>query len=168
MKKICFVVFVAFCFMACASKRLTVEEKAKRAENVACYVDSALENRDFTVAMDFMYPLRGGQRNLEYGYDVRLHGDSLYSCLPYFGRAYNVPYGGGKGLNFSAVIAGYSIKQVKSDRKHVEIYAENDEDKYLYILDVFDDGSADLMVRSNERESIRFSGKIVLPDNLIK
>ena len=82
--------------------------------------------------------------------------------LPYFGRAYNVPYGGGKGLNFIAPITGY---QTETDRKgitRVVLTSENEEDHYRYILEVSSSGDSYIQVQSRQRDFIRYSGRMDL------
>ena len=80
----------------------TSEEKAAQMAELSANVTNALNNRDYKIAIDRMYPMRGSSRYVSFGYSVEVRNDTLISYLPYFGRAYNVPYGGGKGLNFSA------------------------------------------------------------------
>ena len=53
-------------------------------------------------------PMKGGSKHLTSDYSLEIRNDSVYSYLPYFGVAYNVPYGGGKGLNFSAPLSEYT------------------------------------------------------------
>ena len=137
---------------------VTAEERAARAAEQAKAVKSALETKKYVIAVNMMYPSQGPSKHLSYGYSVEVRNDSLISYLPYFGRAYSVPYGGGKGLNFSAPIINYRESQQNSDLRHVEIDVKNDEDTYLYSLDIFDNGSTTIDVRSRQRERINFSG----------
>lgn len=108
-----------------------------------------------------MYPMRGGSKNVTSNYSVEVRNDSLYSYLPYFGRAFHVPYGGGKGLNFSEPIGSYRESTIKKGRQHIEINVRNDEDSYLYVIDVFDNGNSDIEVRAQQRERISYSGEMV-------
>ena len=94
----------------CAS----AEERAARAAEHAKGVKAALQERKYEIAVSRMYPSRGTSKSLSYGYSVEVRNDSLISYLPYFGRAYNVPYGGGSALNFSAPILNYQESQQKS------------------------------------------------------
>ena len=139
----------------------TAEERAARAAEQAKAVKAALQERNYQIAVNRMYPSRGASKSLSYGYSVEVRNDSLISYLPYFGRAYDVPYGGGNGLNFSAPIRNYQESQPKSNLRHIEIDVKNDEDIYLYTLDIFDNGSTDINVRSRQREPISFSGEMV-------
>ena len=138
----------------------TAEERAARAAEQAKAVKAALQERTYQIAVNRMYPSRGASKIVSSGYTVEVRNDSLISYLPYFGRAYDVPYGGGNGLNFSAPIRNYQESQTKSDLRHIEIDVKNDEDTYLYTLDIFDNGSADINVRSRQREPISFSGQM--------
>ena len=105
-----------------------------------------------------MHPMKGPSKAVSYGYSVEVRNDSLISYLPYFGRAYNVPYGGGKGLNFSAPIESYREGVGKNGKRHIEIGLTNDEDTYLYVLDVFDNGSSSVSVSARQREQISYTG----------
>ena len=138
----------------------TAEERAARAAEQAKAVKAALQERNYQIAVNRMYPSRGASKIVSSGYSVEVRNDSLISYLPYFGRAYDVPYGGGNGLNFSAPIRNYKESQTKSDLRHIEIDVQNDEDTYLYTLDIFDNGSTDINVRSRQREPISFSGEM--------
>lgn len=118
-----------------------------------------LRQKHFEVTVDYVYPLTGTPRNLSYGYALKVKGDSVISYLPYFGRAYSIPYGGGKGLDFTGKIKKYVVTHVKTDRWRVEFETDSGEDVLRYSVEVFDNGKAAIDVNSNNRESIRYSGE---------
>lgn len=97
MKK-CLLVLMVFTGVACST--LTPAERAERAARKAALVEKALADRHYTIDVQMMYPQQGPARNVSGDYSLEVRGDTLISSLPYFGRAYLVPYGGGKGLNF--------------------------------------------------------------------
>lgn len=160
MKKYLITTVMALTAWAMLSGCATAEERAARAAEQAKAVKAALQERNYQIAVNRMYPLRGASKNVSYGYSVVVRNDSLISYLPYFGRVYSVPYGGGNGLNFSAPILNYQESQPKSNLRHIEIDVKNDEDTYLYTLDIFDNGSTTIDVRSRQRERISFSGEM--------
>lgn len=160
MKKLLISTVMALTAWVMLSGCATAEERAARAVEQAKAVKAALQERNYQIAVNRMYPSRGASKIVSSGYSVEVRNDSLISYLPYFGRAYDVPYGGGNGLNFSAPIRNYKESQTKSDLRHIEIDVKNDEDTYLYTLDIFDNGSADINVRSRQREPISFSGQM--------
>ncbi|MBR4366774.1 MAG: DUF4251 domain-containing protein [Bacteroidaceae bacterium] len=145
---------MAFC--GCA----TVEEKAARAAEQAAKVNKALKERKYKIDVERMYSMRGGSKTLSYGYSVEVRNDSLISYLPYFGRAYSVPYGGGKGLTFSERIGSYQEYQKGNGLRHIEISLRNDEDTYLYTIEVYENGSSSISVQSRQRENISYSGEM--------
>ena len=108
-----------------------------------------------------MYPMKGGSKSVSFGYTVEVRNDSLFSYLPYIGRAYQIPYGGGKGLNFSERIGSYQETQRKNGLQHIEIGVKNDEDTYLYTIEVWDNGKSQINVQARQRERISYSGDIV-------
>ena len=138
----------------------TAKERAARAAEQAKKVTAALNDRHYVIAIDRMIPMRGSSKNVSYGYSVEVRNDSLISYLPYFGQAYNVPYGGGNGLNFSERIGSYHENQVKDGKWHIDIDVTNEEDTYRYQIDVFDNGSSSISVESRQRERISYSGEM--------
>ena len=139
----------------------TAEERAARAAEHAARVKVALKERHYKMSVDHMYPMKGGSKSVSPSYSVEVRNDSLFSYLPFFGRAYQVPYGGGKGLNFSERIGSYRESLVKNGRRHIEINVRNDEDSYLYVIEVFDNGNSDIEVQAQQRERISYSGEMV-------
>ena len=137
----------------------TTEERAARLAEKARKVTLALSEQ-FTILVDRMYPLRGSSKRISYGYTVEVRNDSLFSYLPYFGRAYAIPYGGGKGLNFSAPINSYQEYQKKDNLRYIEIGVTNEEDTYLYVIEVFGNGKAAIGVQPRQREHISYSGEM--------
>lgn len=139
----------------------TAEERAARAAEHAARVKVALTERHYKIRVDHMYPTKGGSKSVSSSYSVEVKNDSLFSYLPFFGRAYQVPYGGGKGLNFSERIGSYREALVKNGCRHIEINVKNNEDNYLYVIDVFDNGNSDIVVQAQQRERISYSGEMV-------
>ena len=139
----------------------TAEERAARAAEQAAKVRNALTERNYIIGIEHMYPMKGGAKSVSAGYTVEVRNDSLFSYLPYIGRAYQIPYGGGKGLNFSERIGSYQESQKKNGQRHIEISVKNDEDTYLYTIDVWDNGSSQIEVLPRQRERITYSGDMI-------
>lgn len=150
------IAFASILLSGCA----TSEEKAAQMAELSANVTNALDNREYKIAIDRMYPMRGSSRQVSFGYSVEVRNDTLISYLPYFGRAYNVPYGGGKGLNFTAPIGSYQEYKKRNGQRYIEIGVANDEDTYFYTIEVFDNGSSSVDVRARQRERISYSGNL--------
>lgn len=165
MRKLFALLAVVMLLASCVSSKLSQEEKACKQAERKQQVMAALQKRHYIVNIDYVYPKRMSAQPVVYGYSLKICGDSVISCLPYFGRAYNIPYGGGKGLNFTAPISNYQSCRVKKDVTRVYMEIENEEDTYSYQLDIYDNGSVMLDVLPRERESISFSGNMVLDND---
>jgi hypothetical protein len=160
MKKLLFSILLGSSACAMLSGCASAEERAARAAEQAAKVTKALEARDYKIAVNRMYPMKGSSRSVSYGYSVEVRNDSLISYLPYFGGAYNVPYGGGKGLNFSERIGSYRESQKNKGERQIEINVTNEEDTYIYLIKVFSNGNSSIDVTSRQRDHISYSGKL--------
>ena len=87
--------------MQSATAQSRSEKKAQTERNVR----EAINADHYKINVDYMQPMKGRSRALTSDYSIEIRNDSVFSYLPYFGVAYNVPYGGGKGLIFNAPIA---------------------------------------------------------------
>lgn len=160
MKKLLFSILLGSSACAMQSGCASAEERAARAAEQAAKVTKALEARDYKIAVNRMYPMKGSSRSVSYGYSVEVRNDSLISYLPYFGGAYNVPYGGGKGLNFSERIGSYRESQKNNGERQIEINVTNEEDTYIYLIKVFSNGNSSIDVTSRQRDHISYSGEL--------
>ena len=135
--------------------------KAERQAEISRQVLALVEERQFTIAVDWMKPLRGMSKHLSYGYELKLNGDELDSYLPYVGEAQRLPYGGGKGLNFKAPVYNYSCVQTSGNCFLIEFDVTNDEDTFHYRIDLFLSGQALIDVGARDRDAISFQGEMV-------
>lgn len=154
--------FIFIVMAAALAGCATTAERMEREARTAAQVSEALASRHYTINVLMMYPQRGRAVNLTTNYSVEVKGDSLISYLPYFGRAYNVPYGGGKGLNFIAPITGYQTETDRKGMTRVVLTTENEEDRYQYVLEVSSSGDSYVQVQSRQRDFIRYSGRMDL------
>lgn len=157
MKKLLAMMMAFALLSGCATGVERAEKRALKAAQVA----TSLASRHYKVDVRMMYPLRGKASHVNGSYSLEVKGDTLMSYLPYFGRAYSLPYGGGKGLNFTETIGRYESATDEKGRTQVAIVVNNGEDVFTYMLEVYDNGSATIDVYARERESIRFSGELV-------
>ena len=152
MKKILWMAIMLMALVGCGTTRLTMEQRQAMEQMVA--------NRGFTVDVDYCMPMAMPAKSLTSEYSVRLSPDTLHSALPYFGRAYNVPYGGGTGLNFDAPIEEASSLTRKGDERLLTVSVSHEGDKLVYYFHIFDNGKVNIDVLSRERDKISFSGRI--------
>ncbi|MBP5486891.1 MAG: DUF4251 domain-containing protein [Bacteroidales bacterium] len=160
MKKIIAIVMAVSLLLlgGCASLRLTPEEKAQ----MAAQIQENLDNRTFEIDVDHMNPRRGMSQSVT-NYSIKIDGDKIVSHLPYIGAAWNLPYGGGKGLSFEAKISDYIETFPKPDRRVVVLATNNGEDYLVYTMEIFNNGRANIDLRTRNREPISYMGN-VLPE----
>ncbi len=142
---------------SCASS----EERAAQKADFVRKVKAALDKRAYKISINRMLPMNGASKSVSYGYSVEIRNDSLFSYLPYFGRAYQVPYGGGKGLTFDAPIGHYQEAKAKNGSRQIDIELKNEEDEYIYHISVFENGSSSIEVQSRQRDPISYSGEVI-------
>ena len=157
MKK-CLIALFAIALAGCSS--LTSAEKAERKAKTAQAVEKALAERHYKVEISMMNPRRGTAVNVSPDFSLEVKGDTLVSYLPYFGRAYYVPYGGGKGLNFTAPIKTYEDKGFSKGKRTISLQVNNGGEVIDYCLDVSDEGYANIDVNPRKRDGISFSGQM--------
>ena len=141
--------------MACA----TAAERAARQTETANAVRAALADRHYRLTITQAYPRRGGSVNVSRDFFLEVKGDTLVSYLPFFGQAYRSSLSGAdKGLNFTEQIRSYEVVQQKDGVSRIRLRVRNEEDSYVYLLDLSDTGRASIRVLPTERDDISFDG----------
>lgn len=114
-------------------------------------------------------PSGRGQVILSSPYSLRIASDEVESALPYYGRAYNVPYGGGRGLFFSGKPEEYSDEETKPGQRKVSFKVRTEEDlfRFTVTIDFTEDksgnreGTVFITVSSGQRQTISYRGHLV-------
>lgn len=150
---------IVLTLMACATSQMTRQEKAMQKAQLAERIINDLNNRHYQIDVNDATPDGWGRViHLTSLYSVTVAGDTLISYLPFFGRAYSVPYGGGSGLNFTGVISQYDETISRKGEHIISMEVVSKEDSYRYIISVFDNGRATVSVTPRQRSHIFFSG----------
>lgn len=124
-------------------------------------VKELLESGRYTIEVDRAVPMSGPSKHLTSPYTLELKGDSVSSYLPYFGQAYSIPYGGGKGLIFDSTVSDYRLRFNKKGMATIKFKSRTDEDNFSYLLQVYPNGSATIHVTPVNRQSITFYGELI-------
>ena len=112
---------------------ITAQNKKEKKQQREQAVREAVDAKAYKINVDRVMPMKGGSKHLTSDYSLEIRNDSVYSYLPYFGVAYNVPYGGGKGLNFSAPLSEYTSTYSKNGNAKITLKVRNEEDNYFTI-----------------------------------
>lgn len=129
-------------------------------------IRKAIAGGRYKIVVDRADPAGGKPVSLTSGYSLEINNDSVFSYLPYFGRAYNIPYGGGQGLIFQSPITTYQAVYHKKGKVNIDFTVANQEDTYRFFIVLFDNGSADIRIRPVKRQAISFKGNLELPEAL--
>lgn len=132
-------------------------EKKARIERA---VKEAVDAKTYEINVDRMHPIKGGSRTLTTNYSLKVRNDSVYSYLPYFGVAYSIPYGGGKGMIFNEPLTDYTTKKLKKGKVQVAFQTRSEGDNYEYSLTIYPNGSTTINVQTTNRQSISYTGEM--------
>jgi len=95
---------------------------------------------------------------------MKFSPDTIDSYMPYYGKAYgNVAYGGDTGLKFKGKADEYTITKGKKNYQ-VNAVVKTDRDSFRISLSVSFEGTASLMINSNNRSPISYNGDISAPE----
>jgi hypothetical protein len=104
----------------------------------------------------------GNFNNLTSNYDMVFDSLHVKAYLPYFGRAYLVPYGSNKGgVNFD--LTANKIDRIYNERKKMFVIStelKDADDSYSIFLNAGLDGFADLKINFTNRQWISYYGTI--------
>lgn len=140
----------------------TQQERAEQREAMRKAVAEAVAMKKMHIDITTMNTLRYGSKVVTSVFFLELLGDTLRSYLPYLGQAYQAPIGTpAQGLNFDAPILGLRESHPKTHLSQLEIDVKSKEDTYLYVVELYDTGKADIHVRSLHRDPISFSGDFI-------
>lgn len=143
-----------------AGQSLFAQSKQERKEQKEKEIKEAVASGRFKIDVDRAVPMAGRSIPLTSPYSLAIHGDSILSYLPYFGRAYSAPYGGGEGLTFQEVATELEEASNKKGRSEIKFRVKTQEDVYTFRVEVFPNGSATINVTPVNKQSITFYGDV--------
>jgi hypothetical protein len=124
-------------------------------------VKSSVESKQFIFHAQTALPTSGRSRQLTSEYDLRIFPDSLVSNLPFYGRAYSVPYGSSDGgFQFTSTKFEYTATPGKKKGWDISIKPKDVTDFREFSLSLSDDGYGTLQALSNNRQPMSFTGYI--------
>ena len=154
--------FIALFGFGIGIATLSGQNKKEKKELKKEAVTGVLESANYKINVDAALPMGGQYITLSTPYSLEVKNDSLFSYLPYYGRAYNIPYGGGKGLIFNALIENYRMDIHPKGNAAIRFSARSPEDYCNFHIKVFDNGSVTIDVTMQKRQAISFRGEIAL------
>ena len=154
------IIFSLLLIMAINIPALSAQTKKEKKEQKKQAVEKLITSGKYKIDVNRALPARGRSVTLTSPYSVEIRNDSIISYLPYYGRAYSIPYGGGEGLNFKAPLTDYKLDWNKKGTAKIKLTARSSEDKFDFNIDVFSNGSSTIFVNMQNRQSINFQGEV--------
>lgn len=147
------------------AQKLTKEEKAAKLEKAFEETRALVESKQFQIDIDRVYPQRGGDvTRFNPRGKITVRDSMAKGDLPFFGRAYSLPYGEGGGIEFDAPMKGLTIKTVEKKKKKKTISfnftVTGKNDTYQLSIDVAPGGACSVNLNSNNRAQISYSGTL--------
>ena len=130
-----------------------------------------VNSREFVVENQWLQPLTGSRVDLIGNTNyMRFKNDSIDLHLPYFGERHS---GGGYnregGINYEGPLKNLEILEDPANEKKIRINFEGKQgtENFWFSLILFSNGNVDTTVKSSERNSISYDGKLKpLQENL--
>ena len=146
----------------CAGQSLFAQSKQERKEQKERVVREIVDSGRIKIDVDRAVPMAGRSVNLSCPNSLEIHGDSILSYLPYFGRAYSAPYGGGEGLTFKEVATEKEQTSEKKGSSEIKFRVKTKEDVYMFRVEVYPNGSVTINVTPVNKQAITFYGDVAL------
>jgi len=167
MKRKLLILLVLFCFLpfpVLAQEKTKKELKADRELQKQKEIEALIDSKNFVFEAQKVSPQGGRTLNLDYNtYFLKFNTEKTTCDLPFFGRAFNIPYGGGDGgIKFEGVPEDIKIEKKKKSY-NVKAIVKGKDDVYTLYFNIFFDGGATLSVNSNNRASISYDGEVEAP-----
>jgi len=115
----------------------------------------------FIFVPDRAFPQGGRSIDLttNYGF-IKILNENSEGDMPFFGRGFNVAYGGDGGINFNGEIINKKM-EINEQKKSIQYSFEvKDKDHFRIHMEITYGGGASVNVTSNNRSFISYNGKI--------
>ncbi len=150
------------CMVVAGTSSLYAQSSKEKKQQKAEAVKEQVVSKNYKIEVSSAFPMGGRMVNLTSSYSLEVKNDSVFSYLPYYGRAYSIPYGGGEGLIFKAPIDTYEMDYTKKGEARIKLVTHTTEDRFQYVISIFSNGSSSINVNMQNRESINYSGDLVV------
>lgn len=161
------ILFIALLLLFTGSLQAQRKNKAKQDAKIEQQfkdIQTLVSTNRFQVTIDRVYPTNGADlTRFNPEGTITVNDNTAKGKLPYFGRAYTLPYGEGGGIEFDNTLKELQVKTVEKKRKSSVIYQfsiNGQNDVYRITIEAFPGGTCSVNINSNNRRNISYSGKI--------
>ncbi|MBF4484475.1 DUF4251 domain-containing protein [Flavobacterium sp. CSZ] len=160
------ILLVLLCFLnsaVFAQEKTKKELKAEKAQQKQKEIEALIDSKNFVFEAQKVNPQGGRVIILDYNtYFLKFNTEKTTSDLPFFGRAFNVAYGGDGGIKFEGVPENIKIEKKKKSYI-LKATIKGKDDVYNITFSIFLNGGTSLFVNSNNKASISYDGEIKAP-----
>lgn len=142
-------------FPGCGTTQSAAEKEQK-----ALRIKQKVESPDFIFKAETAYPMRFKPIHLTTGYDLTVSKDTVQAFLPYYGRVYVAPMDPSEGgIKFTSTDFEYKVVAGKRTGNWIVTIKASVQGRSLSLyMDVWENGTARLVVTDPDRQSITFEG----------
>lgn len=146
------------------AQKISKAEKAALQQEEFIKTRQLVESNRFRIDIDRVYP-QGGKDVTRFNPrgTVTIDDTLAKGTLPFFGRAYSLPYGEGGGIEFDAPVRDRTIKIERKKKRNIILYqfsVKGKGDTYRISLEINAGGNCSVNLISNNRASISYSGTV--------
>ncbi len=165
MKNIFIILLIVFAVITANAQETTKKSKKElKAEKLSLQketVKKLIESKSFVFDARTAFSATMGNVIITYPYNVKVNEDSIYSFLPYYGRAYNVEYGSTESpMVFNLPIEELTIAKKTKKGYEVNLKVKKGMDYIDFYFDISETGLTTLTVNSSNREAITYFGDL--------
>ena len=165
MKKLIFIsLLFSILSLSVSAQKPTKAEKAAQLEQEFQQTRQLIESNHFQFELNRVYPQDGQDLSRFNPRGKFVITDSVAKgTLPFFGRAYSLPYGEGGGIEFDGVMKDQSLKIEHKKKRKILIYRFSitaKKDTYQISMEISGGGNCSVNLNSNNRAQISYSGTV--------
>ena len=138
--------------------------KAAQEEKAFREIQTLVNRKQFQIKIDRVYPQSGHDvSRFNPNGKITIKDSIAEGHLPFFGRAYNLPYGEGGGIEFNAPMKDQGIQITEKRKKKFisfHFFVPDQNDVYQINIDIVSNGGCSINLTSNNRAHISYSGTI--------
>lgn len=146
------------------AQKLSKEEKARQLEEAFQATRTLIESKKFQIEINRVFPTSGKDvSRFNPRGEMSINDTIAKGHLPFFGRAYSLPYGENGGIEFDNKIKDEKIKIIEKKRKKSILYTftvVGKNDQYQFTIEAIGGNGCSISLNSNNRAQISYSGTI--------
>lgn len=164
MRTLLLLLLLPFLSVGSISAQTSKAEKAEQLAKLFRETRTLVESNQFKITIDRVFPQSGmNVDRFNPRGEMTINDSIAQGKLPYFGRAYSLPYGESGGIEFDGPMTEKSVKIVEKKNKKMITYRfaiRGKNDTYQLTIDIFPGGNCSINVNSNNRNHISYSGNV--------